>query len=192
MHKNPLIFVTYIVPAHLFKRTPNCFTLFFPLCVPLWSTTSHCFCGVFPVSVCVCDELAGNWLLNGATAAMWDKIETRGTERPIHLLSANQPRKTTGPFIKLPLTTCRDTQTHSHVSITSEDIRLSYMSFLKTGCNWNQNHGLSLNLMLVSKMLLNLDLCPHSMSNKVHTVAHYINVIYWSDDEFLPNLRILV
>lgn len=64
--------------------------------------------------MCVCDELAGNRLLNGATAAMWDKIETRETERPIHLLSANQSHtKTTGPFIKPPLTTCRAAHTHT-------------------------------------------------------------------------------
>ncbi len=98
-----------------------------PLFHPL-SSLYACFCGLLPhtafaasslwvcisVFMCVCDELAGNWLLNGATAAMWDKIETRETERPIHLLSANHPRKTTVPFIKPPLTTCRTARMHTH------------------------------------------------------------------------------
>lgn len=117
--KDALIAIIYRVPGYICLCTyPSVSSSFLPLCMSLWSTTSHCFCYFLPLCVCVfmcvCDELAGNWLLNGATAAMWDKIETRGTERPIHLLSANQPCKTTGPFIKPPLTTCRDTHTHTH------------------------------------------------------------------------------
>lgn len=113
---------------------------FLPLYVSLWCTTSHCFCYHLPLCVymcmfiCVCDELAGNWLLNGATAAMRDKIATRETERPIHLLSANQPSKTTGPFIKPPLTTCRVTHTQFD-SCVSLSTRHFWQAFRVKVCN---------------------------------------------------------
>lgn len=40
------------------------------------------------------------------------RLKPEETKRPIHLLSENQPCKTTGPFIRLTLTTCRQARAH--------------------------------------------------------------------------------
>lgn len=90
--KNVPISVIHFAQQHLFVCMPYCFTFTSAfLCVSvvcyltlfLLISRFLCIC----VCVCVCDEPAGNWLLNGATVAVWDKIETRETESPIHLLS---------------------------------------------------------------------------------------------------------
>lgn len=94
-----------LCPAKIcFICVPHCFTLFPPFmrisavcCLTLFSLLSPlwlCTC----VFLRACDELAGNRLLNGASAAMWDKIETGETERLIHLLYANHPCKNNWPF----------------------------------------------------------------------------------------------
>ena len=98
--KDAGISIIYSVPGCVCLCMPPLFHPLFSLYARLCGLLPHTVFAAFSACMCVCDELAGNWLLNGATAAMWDKIETRETERPIHLLSANQPRKTTGPFIK--------------------------------------------------------------------------------------------
>lgn len=110
-----------------FVCTSHCSTFFFPF----MCTSVVCYlilfffcrylplCVFAPMFMCLCDELAGNWLLNGATAAMWDKIETRETERPIHLLSAKSDPHHNWPFHQAA-THHLQSSTHTHISANTK------------------------------------------------------------------------